>query len=521
MTDPSNPAPSAPQAQGLIAIFTQHKVAANLLMFLFILCGLWGLKKLNTQFFPQFELDFITVSVAWSGASAEDVERSVTLPIEQSLSTITQVKTLTSSSQSGGATIILELIEGSDIESIVNRVRQKIEVIRNLPADAERPIVQQVERFSSVASVLITGPEHLDELSQLARQFETELTRRGIKKINFVGLPEEEVAIEVPSTAIHETGLSLQQIATNIRQNSQNLPAGTATRNEVSKQIRSLSQKRSTIGFESLPVTTDSQGRLLRVSDIATVSRRAQRDQAFLTWNGQPAIEMIVMRTDTEDILRIAETLNRWLDDKHSQLPKGVTLHSYNERWKSLQERIQLLLTNGTGGLLLVVATLFLFLRARVAFWVTIGIPTSFLATLAILYFIGGTINMISLFALIMALGIIVDDAIVVGEDTLTHVEMGESALSSAVGGAQRMLAPVISSSLTTIAAFLPLALISGTMGKIIFDMPIIIICVIIASIIECFIILPGHLHHSLKKPFTSQPEETKTRKERQHPCQI
>ena len=221
---------------------------------------------------------------------------------------------------------------------------------------------------------------------------------------------------------------------------------------------------------------------------------------------------MNIMRTDSEDTLGIAESLNEWVADVQDRLPAGVSVQAYNERWKSLQERIQLLLTNGTGGLLLVVATLFLFLRARVAFWVTVGIPTSFLATLAILYFIGGTINMISLFALIMALGIIVDDAIVVGEDTLTHVELGENALSSAVGGAQRMLAPVISSSLTTIAAFLPLALISGTMGKIIFDMPIVIICVIIASIIECFVILPGHLHHSLKKQKPEDPNSIRAR---------
>ncbi len=503
---------SSSSSRSLIEIFTQHKVAANLLMFLFILCGLWGLKKLNTQFFPQFELDYVTVNVAWSGASAEDVERSVTLPIEQSLDSITQIKTLTSSSRSGTAIIVLELIEGSDIESIVNRVRQNIEVIRNLPADAERPLVQRVERFSSVAKVLITGPDHLDELSQLAKQFESELLQLGIKKVNFVGLPEEEIAIEVPSTAIYETGLSLRSIASNIRQNSQDLPAGTATRNEVSKQIRSLSQQRSIIGFENLPLTTDSQGRLLRVRDIATVSRRPQADQAYLTWNGQPAIEMTIMRTDAEDTLKIANTLNQWIESAQKTLPQGVTLHSYNERWKSLKERIQLLVTNGSGGLILVVATLFLFLRARVAFWVTVGIPTSFLATLAILYFIGGTINMISLFALIMALGIIVDDAIVVGEDTLTHVEMGESALSSAVGGAQRMLAPVISSSLTTIAAFLPLALVSGTMGKIIFDMPTVIICVIIASIIECFIILPGHLHHSLKKQKPENPNSIRAK---------
>ena len=500
---------------GLINLFVRHRVASNLLMFLFILAGLWGLKKLNAQTFPQFELDLISINVAWSGASAEDIERSVTIPIEQSLSTLTEIKKLTSASRQGMASFTLELFEGSPVNAIVNKVKQKVESIRNLPDDAEHPIIQQIERLSPVANILITGPNNLEEITQLAHRFENQLLERGIRQIKLVGLPSEEIAIEVPSTTIHELGLSLNQMADRVQQNSRDLPAGTATKNEVSKQVRSLNQQRSVPGFEQLPLTTDSQGRLIRVSDVATVVRRPQEDQDYITWQGKPAIEMILMRTEADDTLKTADIFNQWVEDIQTSLPQGVELHVYNERWKHLKERIELLLTNGAGGLILVVCTLLLFLRVRVALWVVVGIPTSFLAALAILYGIGGSINMISLFALIMALGIIVDDAIVVGEDTLSHVENGEPPLSSAIGGAHRMLPPVIASSLTTIAAFLPLVMIQGVMGKIIFDMPTVVICVIIASLVECFLILPGHLHHSLKKQKPENPKSIRARFEK------
>lgn len=488
------------QPKGIIATFATHKVAANLLMFLFILAGLWGLKKLQTQIFPQFELDYISVTVPWSGASAEDVERSITIPIEQELKSLTEVKKMTSTSAAGAASIMLELQEGLDVGEVQDKVKQLVESIRNLPEESERPLIQQVENFQPIANFVITGSESMKELALLARQFERELLARGIRKINFVGLPKEEIAIQVPSSTLHETGLSLNRIASLVQQNSMDLPAGTAAKNEVSKEVRSLSQQRSVAGFEQLPLTTDSSGRLLRVGDIATVERRPLEDEPTVTHNGNPAIEMLLMRTEDEDTLTTARIFRDWVDDVRPRLPQGVELLVYNERWQHLRDRIELLINNGLSGLVLVIATLFLFLNVRVAFWVTVGIPVSFMATLGVMYLTGGSINMLSLFGLIMALGIIVDDAIVVGEDTLTHTEMGEDAERSAIGGARRMFAPVLASSLTTIAAFLPLTMIGGVMGKIAFDIPMVIICVIIASVVECFLILPGHLNHSLRK---------------------
>lgn len=487
--------------QQLTALFTEHRVAANLLMVLMILAGIWGLKKLNTQFFPTFELDLITISVIWGGAAAEDVEQSIVLPVEEAVRSVSGIDTLYGVSRQGAASFRLELVEGTDAQVILDEVKQKMDGIRSsLPSEAEEPIVQRVTRYEEIASVLLTSSKAtLEELRPLAKQLEQELLASGIRKVDFTGLPDEQIAIKISTSELNRLNLSLSDIASLIDQSSVDLPAGTAAKGDGSRQLRSLGQQRTEEGFATLPVIANSQGQLVRLGDIADISWEVKEDQVELAYRGQPAVLLALKRTEQEDTLKAASILSNWLAKTEPTLPEGVELIVYDERWAHLEARINLLLKNGLGGLVLVIAVLFLFLNARVAFWVTVGIPVSFLATLAMLNMLGGSINMISLFALIMALGIIVDDAIVVGEDTLTHVQMGESGRMAAIGGAQRMLSPVIASSLTTIAAFLPLMLIGGIMGNIMIDIPTVIICVILASLVECFLILPGHLHHSLK----------------------
>jgi len=498
--------------KNFIALFTEHRVAANLLMMLMILAGIWGLKKLNTQFFPSFELDVITIAVPWSGAAAEDVERSIVLPIERELKAVNGIDAIYSTAVQSAASIRLELEEDSDIAYILDEVKQKIDGIGNLPTDAEEPVVQQVIRYETIASVLITSPfASLQELRTLARELERELLQQGIRKIDFVGMPEEEIAIQVPSSQLHNLGMTLTDVANVIGQRSVDLPAGIAAKGDGSRQVRSLNQQRDVEGFNQLPLITEQEGRLVRLGDIADIDWRSQDNQAFLTYKGQPAIQLHLRRTESDDTLQAAALMRDWISQK-ADLPAGIELIPFDERYIAIQDRINLLLKNGLGGLVLVVAILFLFLNARVAFWVTVGIPVSFMATLAVLYGIGGSINMISLFGMIMALGIIVDDAIVVGEDTLTHLQMGEPGLQAAIGGAHRMLAPVMASSMTTIAAFLPLLLIGGVIGNILIDIPTVVICVIAASVVECFLILPGHLHHSLHRAEDLHPSKTRIR---------
>lgn len=489
----------------LIGTFAQHKVAANLLMVLMILAGIWALSKLNTQFFPNFSLEFIRIQVVWQGSTSEDVESYITIPIEQRLRTLAGVRKMTSTSSDGIASITLEYEDNSDMGRALDQVKEEIALLRNLPEESEEPEITHVVRYEPVARLLISGGKDLQELRNLAYEMEDELLSRGIAKVFIQGLPEDEIAIQIPANTLDELGLTLEQVSNRVSGLSLDLPAGSIGKDDMARSLRSMEQRRDTASFAELPLIADD-GRLVRLGDVATISRRGQEGEVHLFHNGRPAIELQLSRTDTTDSLKSAQILEQWLEDTRPTLSDGISLEVYDEPWRLLKGRIMLLVKNGAGGLLLVVAILFLFLNGRVAFWVAVGIPVSFMAMLAALYVAGGSINMISLFAMIMGLGIIVDDAIVVGEDALAHYQSGENSLQAAEGGARRMLAPVMSSSLTTIATFLPLMMIHGVIGKLLFAIPLVIICVIIASLIESFLVLPGHLRHSFHKMHHQEP---------------
>lgn len=484
----------------LIGLFAQHKVAANLLMIIMLMAGVVGLIKLNTQFFPTFALDFITVRVVWPGASAEDVARSITSPLEQELQDLDNVKEMRSTSARGFASIVLEYEEGSNMSIALDNVKDRVSLVRNLPAEAEDPQIRTFNRHEDVATLIVTSEGSLAELRAVARDLEDQLLERGIAKIEFTGLPEEELAIQLDTADIIDLQRPIPAIGRLIVNQSQDIPAGTTGRKEAARELRSLEQKRDAESFRQLALLTTTSGEQLRLGDIAEVERRSKDQTVEVLYDDKPAVLMKLLRTENADTLENAAILQTWLADIEGTLPPSIEVLPFSEAYVLIQERIDLLLKNGLGGLVLVVAILFIFLNGRVAFWVAVGIPVSFMGTLFVLYLIGGSINMVSLFALIMALGIIVDDAIVVGEDALTHYTKGESALKAAEGGARRMFVPVMSSSLTTIAAFLPLMLISGIIGSILKAIPIVIICVIIASLIESFLILPGHLESSFKK---------------------
>jgi multidrug efflux pump subunit AcrB len=289
----------------------------------------------------------------------------------------------------------------------------------------------------------------------------------------------------------------LNQIGERIINQSQDIPAGTVAENEAAREVRGLQRKRDVQEFAALDLLTTASGQKLTLADIAEIQRRPKENQVEIFYQDKPAILMGLQRTESADALQSADIMQQWLEETHKTLTPSIKLVVFDEAYSLIQQRIDLLVRNGISGLLLVLVILYVFLNGRVAFWVAVGIPTSFMGALAVLYLFGGTINMISLFALIMTLGIIVDDAIVVGEDALTHYQYGENSLLAAEGGAIRMLAPVMSSSLTTVAAFFPLMMVTGIIGSILFDIPFVVICVLLASLIESFLILPGHLRHS------------------------
>ena len=500
------------KSRGLIGIFARHPVAPNLLMIIMLLLGVVALMRLNVQFFPNFELDYATVRVVWPGANAEDVERSLTDPIERVLRNIDNLDEMTSTSSLGVSSVTLKFREGTDMIEAVDQVNQRVNELRNLPQDSEKPIVQRVLRYEPIARLLVISESGaLNELRPLVRKFERQLLDRGIDKIEINGLPEEEMAIEVSQEVLERYKLSLDQVATKVAGMSRDLPAGSIGDADSVRDIRAIQQGRNELQFKQMTVLVDGRQNV-SLGDIARVERRELKNSPVLMVDGSPAVEMRLKRADTGDTLESSATMQQWLAETEPALPHGVRLKVYDETWSLVQQRISLLLNNGVGGLILVILVLYIFMHGRVAFWVAVGIPVSFMATLMIMYAAGGSINMVSLFALIMALGIIVDDAIVVGEDALAHHEMGESHLQAAEGGAHRMLAPVSASSITTIAAFVPLMMIGGEMGNILFAIPLVIISVIIASLIESFAVLPGHLRHAFKNMPAPKPNSIRHR---------
>ncbi|MEA3277809.1 MAG: efflux RND transporter permease subunit [Pseudomonadota bacterium] len=495
----------------LLGLFAHHKVAANLMMAMMILSGLLALDRLNVQFFPNFNLDIVTVRVLWTGASAEDVEDGITNPLEQRLRTADNLHKLTSTSSQGISSITLEFKEGTDPLLALDQVRRFVDEFRNLPQDAEKPEVALLSRYENVARVLIKGLTDPAEMRRLARRFENELLDLGIDKVDISGLPEEEISIQVDNARLEELEIGLEGIGQRVGAFSRDLPAGAVGRGEGARELRSLDKRRDALEFARVPVMTEGEVRI-DLGDIAEISRRPRDGGVLLSMSGEPVVELSLKRAEQGNSLVAARTLDQWLEETRPSLPPGVELVVYDESWQLIKERMMLLVKNGAGGLVLVVAILYLFLTGRVAFWVAWGIPVSFLATLFILYLAGGSINMISLFALIMALGIIVDDAIVVGEDALAHYQIGEEPLLAAEGGARRMFAPVIASSLSTIAAFLPLMLVGGIIGNILFAIPLVIVSVILASLVESFLVLPGHLRHSFIHAHKLHPDSLRAR---------
>ena len=476
----------------MIGLFVRHPVAPNLLMVLMILAGIVALGGLNRQFFPDVDRALVSIRVDWSGVGAEDVASRITLPVHEELRTLDGLERITSTTSDGRAALRLQFLEGTDMDEAVDETKDRLDAMRSLPESADDPVITKRRVYESVARLLLTGPEDRQELRRLAREIERSLLEAGIDRVEVQGDRNEEIAIQVAGATLRELGLSLDEIAARVGRHSRDMPAGTVGRDDFATRLRALGQRRREVGFEQIPVFSDERGRRLELGDIAVIERRPRPDQTEVLYQGRPALVFDLKRSTTGDMLEAGAVLNRWLE--RVALPPGVELHVFNEGWSIVWARILLLVKNGGGGLALVLVILFVFLNVRVAFWVAVGIPVSFMAALGALWVTGGSINMISLFAFIMTVGIIVDDAIVVGEDGLAHHEGGAGPADAAERGARRMFTPVMSSSMTTIAAFVPLMVVTGFVGQLMFQIPLVVICVIAASLVESFLILPGHL---------------------------
>ena len=349
-----------------IGLFAQHKVAANLLMLILLLAGLASLTKLNTQFFPNFILDRITIQVEWRGASSEDIEEAISSRIEQELRTIDYVKKMTSTSSSGSSVVSLKFEEGTEMGAALDQVKEQISQLRNLPSDAEIPKVSLVTRYEPIARLLITTEGDLEELRYFIHEAEQQLLNRGISRVSVTGLPEEEMAIQLSTQKLESLGLDLNDIGDRISELSRDLPAGEIGNADTARTLRSLDQRRDADAFSQLPLKIDYSGRLVLLDDVADIERRPMSNQVSLLYKNKPAVEIRLQRTESADSLESAKILEDWVTATTPNLPKGVTLEVYDASWKLIAERMNLLLTNGLGGLILVIGILFLFLHV---FW--------------------------------------------------------------------------------------------------------------------------------------------------------
>ncbi|MCH8551867.1 MAG: efflux RND transporter permease subunit [Natronospirillum sp.] len=481
----------------LISYFALHRVAGNIIMFLTILAGLWGFQQLNFQLFPTFTFSNVQVNTNWSGAAAEDVQEAVSIPLETALLGLAEVRGVRSTSTEGRSQLRVTLTEGLEFEDVQTLLNETVEGV-SLPSDAEEPVVRQAAFRETVGSILVYGDAPVSQLSALGQQYARELRSAGIAEVTMDGAVSETLTIHVPSEQLLALDMTMNDLAQLIRAQNINAPAGTLEADGQTLQLRAQGQSRLLTELSALPVRQTGSGSAVTLGDIASFESAVERNQNYY-YRGQPAVRLNLSRQEDDNSLEVARIMNQWLDDARPGLPEGIELHTYRESWQTLATRLNMVVENGLLGMLLVISVLFIFLNTRLAFWVAVGIPISFMATFLIMGLNNITINVISLFGFMIAIGIIVDDAIVVAEDTQAQRDAGAASGHAAVNAARRMFPPVLASSLTTIAAFLPLTMVGGRFGSLMVDIPLVVICAIVASLIECFIILPAHLHHSLK----------------------
>lgn len=489
----------ARQRSGLIGTFVRHKNAANLLMILMILGGLAAITKINTQVFPSIEINSVTVNINWPGASAEDVVENILANVEPSLRFLEGVDDITSNAREGAASIRLELEPGTDMQDTQDKVEQALNAITTLPDEAEAPTLSVPRFFNNLGRISISGPFPESSLKVYAKRIRDNLLELGIDKVNFTGFRDAEISVALHERDLRRVGLTVADVAESVRQNTRDRPSGTLDGN-VERQLRVTAETADVSMLRNLPLRSYANGETIRLQDVGEVSAGFNSTDIRGLANGEAAIQMTVQTGSGKDTLETAAILQNYLTEIRPRLPENLKLQLYDLRSERLNDRIMLLVKNGSTGLALVLVILFVFLNARTAFWVAAGIPVAMLITIGALYLMGETINMLSLFGLIMMLGIIVDDAIVVAEHTETRFKNGDTAFQAAENGAGRMLTPVFAAALTTIAAFAPILLLGGTIGAFMGVLPLVVIAVLIASLIECFLILPGHLAHAMSR---------------------
>ena len=472
-----------------------NHVTVNLIMLLIIFSGIVASLKINKEIFPEIKVDVITVQVVYRGATPEDIENSVVNKIEDAVFDIDGVEKVTSTSSEGIGSVNIEVKIGEDVNEVMDRVETEINRITTFPEGAEKPVVIKPVRSRSVIQVAISGKLTFDEMNKLSSRIKDDLVALdGISQISISGTKNYEISIEIDKDKLKKYGLSIDEISKIIKTENLDLPAGKIKRINDEILLRTKGLRYTAEEYGNIVIKNNFKGGVLKLKDVAKIKDDYEDSDLYSYFNNKPTVMLNIYRTGDQSVLKIADLVKAYINKIKPQLPKGVELKIWNDKSKLLKARLELMLRNALMGFLLVLITLTLFLDLRLALWVSSGIIISFLGVFVVMYFTGVTINLISLFAFILVLGIVVDDAIVVGEEIYSNREKGIPPKKASKIGAKRIAVPVIFSVLTTVATFSPLLFLEGRMGDVMSVVPIIVIGILLISLFESIFILPAHL---------------------------
>ncbi len=480
----------------ILMYFTRHKTAANLLLLIMILSGVVAFPQMRAQFFPDVVFDSVSVSVRWDSAGAEDIDAAVVQRMVPVLQEVEGVTGTLATSREGQTNIVLEFEPDWDIDRAVDEVESALGNVNELPEDVEDPTVVRRSWRDRVTDVIIHGPVSVDLLSRLSDEFVFKLFEGGVSKVNIRGVEAPRTIVTVPEARLVRHNVTLSEIASAIGEEANTTPTG-----EVGNtaRVRTGIEMRTPEEIEQIFVRTYPDGSKLLVGDLARVTIEGiDRRRAYFVGD-KPAVSISVERSGGGDAIELQRKVEEIAEEMRLTLPTGVEIDLIRTRAEAITNRLNLLFKNGLLGLALVVGALFLFLNARTAFWVAAGVPTAMFAAIALMYVFGFTLNMISMFALIITLGLVVDDAIVVGEHAdFRYRRLGETPLTAAENAATLMAAPIFAASITTIIAFFGITAIGGRFGSLLIDLPFTVIVVLTASLLECFFVLPYHMKNAL-----------------------
>ena len=492
----------------MIAWFTRNHVAANLLMISIILAGLFSLNtRMPLEVFPSFESDIISVSMTLRGATPEDVEQGVAIRVEESVQDLEGIERIISRSSEGGATINIEVESGYDAREMLADIKSRVDAINTFPADAEKPIVALAQRKREVIAVTVASDYGERETREYAEKVRDELLRLpNVTQVELSGVRDYEIAIEVSRDVLRQYNITLSDVADAIANSSSDISAGNLKTDGGEVLIRSKGQAYRRDEFARIVIKQSADGSIIRLGDIAIINDDFEETPVRTRFNGKQAAFLDVYRIGPQSAITVADEVKNYIEQQQATLPAGFELSYWDDDSEIVKSRVATLVNNALQGGFLVLVLLTLFLRPSIAFWVFIGIPVSFMGAFLIMPFFGITLNVMSLFGFILVLGIVVDDAIVTGENVYTHLSRGGDPELAAIRGTEEVATPVTFGILTTVAAFLPLAFIEGMRGALFAQLPAVVIPVLIFSLIESKFVLPAHLKYLKARDANQQP---------------